>query len=155
MVQASSLIRIPLRRHEQLKLLAQKLGLSLADTVAHMLKEQVAAGVLPAGVPGIEVKADAGSVILTVDENQPVRFTREVARQMAEGLRAVADFSLLNAQKLGRSAGIPWEFRPSDNYTIARQGAGIRFGAPFGGKAVMLTADLARDLADQIEDAAG
>lgn len=154
MVQASTVVRIPLRRHEQLKLLADKLGLSMADAVAHMLKQQVAAGVLPAGVPGIEVKSDGEAVVLRVDENQPARFSRDIAKQMAEGLRGVADFSLLNAQKLGRSAGIPWEFRPADNYSIARQGSGIRFGAPFGGKAVMLTPDLARDLADQIEQAA-
>lgn len=136
------MLRLPPRRLDQLKNLSAVLNLSLADTIGHLIRKEIVAGAIPADIPGITVKrVGADKVAVTVDNNPTANFTLKDALYLAQSLRDVAKGEL-------------YSFAPVQGFSVARQGGGIRFAVPFGATAIMLSPDLARDLADQIEKAA-
>lgn len=147
-------VRLQPRRLEQLKAIAAASGLSIADTVAHMIREKIAAGVIPDDIPGVIVHRVDGGVRIQIDENEPATVTVETARQIVEALRGVVNGgdSIINLQP----------FAASKSFSVVRQGTGIKFQVPFHGPtakrwndAPSFSPDLARDLAAVIERAAG
>lgn len=147
-------IKLSPRRHEQLRAIASTLGLSLTDTIGHLVNKEIAAGTIPNSIPGIVVRRLDDGVHIQIDDRASATVTFETARRMAEALRSVAN---------GGSAII--NVSPSsatNSFAVARRGTGIKFKMPFYGPdakqwedAPAFPADLARDLAAVIERAAG
>ncbi len=144
----STTIKLSPRRHDQLKAIGAALGLSVTDAIASMIREKIAAGTIPADIPGIIVQPVDGDVSITIDDAQPAIYSRDVARQIADALDSVAD---------GGSGIVSMDH----NYSVVKQGTGIKVSLPFSGAnavpfklAPSFPADLAHDLAGLIRQAA-
>jgi hypothetical protein len=139
---SSTALKLPARRLEQLKTLAAVLGLSTVDTISHMIRKEVAAGTIPATLPGIEVKRAGDVVRVKIDNAADQSMSLDAALSLAGALREVADRA---------SSGY---MSPDFNYLVMRRGAGINVALPLKGETTSFTNDLARDFAALIEDAA-
>jgi hypothetical protein len=137
---SSDVVRIPPRRLEQLRTIAGVLQLSVADTIAHMIRKEVAAGTIPAAIPGIEVRPVDDGVSIQIDDGPVANLSHAAARALASIIRdAVA----------GNSGVINLDH----HYMFMRRGAGYKLAAPFPGKEHSLSGDLALDIAELIERA--
>lgn len=141
-------VRLDPRRIEQLKALASTLGTTNAGAIGEMIREKIAAGAIPADIPGITVHPVDDGVSIKIDDAEPFTYSREVARQIADTLDSVAD----------GGAGV---VSIDHNYSVVRQGTGIKVSLPVSGAnalpfklAPAFPADLARDFADLIRQAA-
>ncbi|TPL52048.1 hypothetical protein FJ937_11845 [Mesorhizobium sp. B2-4-4] len=146
-------VRLQPRRLEQLKAIAAALNLSVAEAVSHMIREKIAAGVIPDTIPGITIDRVGHSVVIKIDDSRAT-ISVDTARKIVGALRRMAD-----------GGGGVVEPSPSDaskSFSVVRQGTGIKLQVPFYGPtahhwndAPTFSADLARDLAGLIERAAG
>lgn len=140
---SSVMLRLPPRRFDQLKALAAALNMSLADTIGHLLRKEIAAGSIPGTIPGIVVARASDKVSVTVDDQPTVEFTTAHARDLAATIREVVDGS-----------GTPDTIKAGAWFRVQRVGNGFKLHLRLGGPEVVLSGDLARDLADLIEKAA-
>lgn len=134
-------LRLSPRRLEQLHAIAGALNLSVTEAVAHMIRKEVAAGTIPAGVPGFNVSKGTDSVAIQIDDGPAATYTVEGARALAATIRGTVD-------------GEASVFSVKHGYSFIRLGRGFKLTAPMPGPEVSMTGDLAIDLADQIEKAA-
>jgi hypothetical protein len=141
-------VRLSPRRLEQLKSLGSALGLSIAETVAHLIREKIEGGVIPPDIPGISVSKVAEGVRIGIDGAEPVTYSREVAVKIADTMDSVAS----------GGTGIVDMDR---NFAVVRQGTGIKCKLPFSGPAAQpfqhapsFPPDLVQDLANLIRQAA-
>ena len=137
----SPMLRLPPRRLDQLKALSAVLNLSLADTVGHLVRKEIAAGTIPDTIPGIVVKRAGDKVVITVDDRATASYGLETARKLAVTIRAVVDVA-------------PGEMNVMLNFGVIRRGGGMKLFFPLGGPETILSPDLASDLANLIEKAA-
>ncbi|RVG95998.1 hypothetical protein [Sinorhizobium meliloti] len=140
---STNAVRLDPRRVEHLKAIGQKLGLSNAGVVSHMIRQQIAAGVIDLFIPGITAKAVPGGVAIGLKPGQETTFTHEAARKLASTIRGVVD---------GTEA--PTTVNMDHGFMVQKQGQGFRVAIPFGDTGVSFTPDLMLDLADLIEKAA-
>lgn len=142
----TNILKLPPRRIDQLKALSATLGLSVADTVAHMIRKEIAAGTIPDSLPGILVeKVDAG-VKIAIDDGEARTMSREDALGFAQAIR-------------GAIAGEPRDMlgmttTGQTDYAVLRRGTGYKIIVPFPGRDNNFSADLARDFAALIEKTA-
>ncbi|MDR6831333.1 hypothetical protein J2W99_005086 [Bosea robiniae] len=148
--QSANAVRLDPRRVEQLKNIALKLGTTNAGVIAQTIRQHVAAGTIPADIPGIGVRKVPGGITIGIDDAEPVKLGYEIARQIASSLRAAADNGASDIQPFAEVG-----------YGVMKQGTGIKFLLPFSGtgarsykNAVSFPPDLAADLAGVIEKAA-
>lgn len=134
-------LRISPRRLEQLNAIAKALDLSVTETIAHMIRKEVAAGTIPASIPGFVVQKVAAGVSVQIDDGPEKTYDAEAARALAGTIRATV-------------SGEPAVFSIRHGYSFVRIGRGFKLTAPLPGPDVSMTGDLALDLADLIESAA-
>ncbi|MFF0949376.1 hypothetical protein ACFYE9_17390 [Rhizobium leguminosarum] len=106
-----------------------------------MIRKEVAAGTIPAGVPGFVAESDGNAVSIKIDDAAPVVYTVEAAREIVASIRGTVE-------------GEASIFSVKNNFSFVRIGRGFKLRAPLSGAEVSMTGDLAIDLADQIEKAA-
>jgi hypothetical protein len=135
------MLRLPPRRLDQLKALSAALNLSLADTVGHLVRKEIAAGTIPDTIPGIVVKRVGDKVSVAVDDHSAASYSLDTARKLATTIRAVID-------------GAPGEMNVMLNFGVIRRGTGMKLFLPLGGPETILSPDLASDLADLIDKTA-
>ena len=135
-------LKLPHRRLEQLKAISAALGVTTVDVISHMIRKEVAAGTIPANLPGIVVEREIGGVAIQIDEAPRRVMSADVARAFAGVIRGVAD----------RTAG--GEINMDHNYMVVRRGTGIKIAVPMTAGETSFTNDMARDLADMIEKVA-
>ena len=136
---STNAIRLDPRRLEQFKSIGQKLGLSNAGLVSHLVREKIAAGIIPADIPGVIVEAFDGGIRITIDGGKTGSYSFAAARKLSATIRAVVS---------GKDKGV---FDLDDNYAVMRRGAGYMIAAPWPGREVVFTGDLLIDLADIID----
>ncbi|MBP2446388.1 hypothetical protein [Rhizobium leguminosarum] len=134
-------LRLSPRRLEQLHAIAGALGLSVTETITHMIRREIAAGTIPAAVPGFAVKKEADGVSIQIDNGPGKTYSVEGARALAATIR-------------GTVAGEVGVFSVKHGYSFIRLGRGFKLSSPMPGSEVSMTGDLAIDLAEQIEKAA-
>lgn len=140
-MEGSKMIRVQNRRIDQLKAIAAARNISVADTIGHMIRQEVAAGTIPANIPGIIIKrADAG-VSVQLDDGPVKVLSFKAAASLAGAIR-------------GSVAGGGIITGPTFGYSIEPRGRGFKLYVPWPGEGVSLSGDLALDIADQIEQAA-
>lgn len=146
-------IKLSPRRHQQLRSIASTLGLSITDTIGHLVNKEIAAGTIPNTIPGIVVRRLDDGVLIQIDDNEPATVALDTARKIVEALRSVANG--------GSGIVHPSPFDASKSFGVVRQGTGIKLQVPFHGPtakkladAPAFPADLAHDLAALIEQAA-
>lgn len=146
-------IKLSPRRHEQLRAIASTLGLSITDTIGHLVNKEIAAGTIPNTIPGIVVRRVDDGVFIQIDENEPATVAFDTARKIVEALRSVAN---------GGTGIVELQpFDASKSFSVVRKGTGIKLQVPFHGPtaknwtdAPSFPADLAHDLSGVIEQAA-
>lgn len=137
----SDVLRIPPRRLEQLRAIGGVLHLSVADTVAHLIRKEVAAGTIPAGIPGIVIKKVAGGVSIQIDDGPAKSFSSDAARGIVAAIRNAV-------------AGKAGTVNMDEGYMFMARGAGFKLAAPWPGEEHSLSRDLALEIAGLIEQAA-
>lgn len=139
---ATTMLRLPAERIDQLKALTAALGLaSTADTVGHLIREQAARRVIPDTIPGVLIEADAEGVSIAVGEAVPTRYSRATAAKIVATVRQVVN---------GEAAGTA---SIDGNFIVMRQGNGVRLHFPLTAPAKSVSPDIARDVARLIEQA--
>jgi hypothetical protein len=137
-------LRLDHRRLEQLKAISTALQLTNAGTIASMIREKIAAGVIPDVIPGILVEKVADGIRIAIDDNPVQTLVADHARVLAGTIRAVA-----NGDPTPRHINLDYDF------SVARRGTGIMIAIPFvNGDEASFPADLALDFAELIEKAA-
>lgn len=154
MLTSPATIKLSPRRHEQLRAIASTLGLSITDTIAHMIRDQIGAGVIGPDLPGVIARRVDDGVFVQIDDAEPATVSVEIARQIAEALRSVANggAGLVNLSP----------FKARDSFAVTRKGTGVLVQIPYHGPTATKQADApsfsaseARDVANVIEQAAG
>jgi hypothetical protein len=145
--QSANAVRLDPRRVEQLKAIAVKLGTTNAGVISQTIRQHIAAGTIPADIPGISVRKGQGGVVVSIDDGEPVALSYDRARAIAVSLRAAVNAGASTIEPFG---GV--------GYGVVKQGTGIKFMLPFAGtgaqtiqNAISFPPDLASDLADLIE----
>lgn len=133
-------LRLSHRRLAQINSIADALGVSATEAIAYMIRKEVAAGTIPADIPGFVVSSANGSVAISIDDADPAALSVDAARALAGSIR-------------GTVAGEASQFSVKDGYSFIRIGRGFKLRVPLSGEEVAMTGDLAIDLADQIERA--
>jgi hypothetical protein len=134
-------LRLSSRRVEQLHAIAGALDLSVTEAIAYMIRKEIAAGTIPANVPGLDVTSTSSGIVIRLDDGEPATYDTDGARDMAGSIREVI-------------AGGTSVFNMRIGFSFVRIGRGFKLRAPLAGPEVSMTGDLAFDLADQIEKAA-
>ncbi|QND20401.1 hypothetical protein A4U53_022755 [Rhizobium ruizarguesonis] len=147
MTQPPVTVRLDPRRLDQLKAIASAMKLTNAGVIAALIRDKIAEGVIPADIPGTEVRKVANGVTVSLREGDETTMTAAGARKLATTIREVV---------AGNAA--PTTINPGFNFSVHKQGTGLKVVLPFGGAnvqdAVAFPPDLALDLADLIEKAA-
>jgi hypothetical protein len=137
---STNAVRLDPRRVEHLKAIGQKLGLSNAGVVSHLIRQQIAAGVIDLFIPGVFVKKVADGTIIGLRPGAERTFSNDGALSLVKTIRGVVD---------GSEA--PTTINMDHGFLVQKQGQGFRVEIPFGGEGVSFTPDLMLDLADLIE----
>lgn len=132
-------LKLPPRRLEQLAAIANAHGLTIVDAISYMIRKEIAAGVIPPTLPGIEVDAVSDGVTITLDNGPTMTLSRDGASALAQTLRNLAD---------RKSSG---EINMDYNFSVIRRGTGIKIAVPLTATPANFTADLARDFAELVE----
>lgn len=135
-------VRLDYRRLEQLKAIGAVMGLSNAAVISTMIREKIAAGIIPATIPGTTVSKSHNGIALGVTENETKTFSREAALSLANTIRGVVS---------GTEA--PTMINLDHGFTVNKQGTGLRIVLSETNSAAF-PPDLALDLADLIEKVA-
>jgi len=135
-------VRLDPRRLEQLKAIAAASATTSTALIAELVRLKIAAGIIPAGIPGITVTRKAAGVVIELGADQRHTLTPDAACRFAKAIRAVV------------SGESPSTILPNEQVAIFRQGSGFKIAAPYPSNGVAFPGDLAVDLADLIEEAA-
>lgn len=131
------------RRVEHLKAIGRKLGLSNAGVVSHMIRQQIAAGVIDLFIPGVTAKSVPGGVAVGLKAGDEYTLSNEGARCLAQTIRGVVN-----------GANAPTMINMDFDFMVKKQGQGFRVAVPMTDAGVTFTPDLMLDLADLIDKAA-
>lgn len=135
-------IMIPTERHNQLAAIGKAFNLSMGETIARFVRSEIAAGTIPADLPGIEIERFADQVCITVDQNEPTTFTKACAVELANAIERAANGRPINLVDL------------DSDFSVERRGNGVKVTVPVVGEARAFSRDVATDLAALIRAAA-
>jgi hypothetical protein len=138
---AATMLRLPPRRLEQLKAIARAIGQSGSDTVASMIREKIAAGVIPDAIPGIVIDKVPGGVLIQIDDVPRHVMNLDDAEALVTAIRATI------ARKISGEMNVDHDFM------VMNRGGALKIAVPMTAKGSPFTPDLANDLADLIEKA--
>lgn len=132
-------LKLPSRRLEQLSAIADAHGLTIVDAISYMIRKEIAAGVIPATLPGIDVEEVPEGVNIKLDNGPTMSLSHDGAAALAQALRDLAD---------RKSSGV---INMDYNFSVLRRGTGIKIAVPMTATPANFTADLARDFAELVE----
>lgn len=144
-------VRLPSARVEQLRAIGAKLNLSVADVIGYMVGKEIAAGVIPAAIPGVDVARDGDMVLLGFGAHEPVKFSCLQASNIVHDIRVRTQGSeLLQGLRAFNEMSAPdFGFAP---VSVLRKGRGITIRVRDQLKS--FSPALALELADLIEKTA-
>lgn len=147
MSQSPVTVRLDPRRLDQLKAIASVMNLSNAGVIAALIREKIAAGVIPADIPGTSISKADGGVSVSLRENEVTTMSITGAKVLANTIREVI---------AGNAS--PTTINVAHDFGVQKQGTGLKIALPFGktpfADAVSFPPDLALDFADLLENAA-
>ena len=143
MTQPPITVRLDPRRLDQLKAIGTAMNLSNAGVISALIREKIAAGVIPANIPGVVIQKVADGVSVQMDDGPAKTLSAEGALELVETIRGVV-------------AGEPTHAGVSlkHGFAVERRGTGYYLSIPFPGSKASFPGDLALDLAELIEKAA-
>lgn len=139
-------IQIPSERLDQIKAIGAALGgLSIADTIGHLVRAEIERGTIPDTIPGVEIQRTDNGVTLTLGDNPPAHLAKGSARALVEALYGHIDAKGVARAVLDQQGG----------YMVERRGNGLKLKVPLEcEEAKTFSRDLARDLARLVNQAA-
>ncbi|WKL27186.1 hypothetical protein Q1M63_24520 [Sinorhizobium meliloti] len=126
-----------------MKAIGAVMGLSNAAVISAMIREKIAAGVIPNAIPGIVIRKVSAGVGISLNVGREQTFSDDGARALAYAIRGVV---------AGDTS--PTMINMDHNFMVQKQGTGFKIAIPFGSEGIAFPPDLALDLADLIEKAA-
>lgn len=132
-------IKIPRARAEQIKEIAQTHGITIADLVARWVRQEIEAGAIPAGLPGVKVVINTNDNVSITLNDLMLDPTRAEAVEFAQKLREIS---------AGHDAALKARFA-----AITRRGDGFSVTSPFTGRKFPMSRSIAGEVAEQIEAA--
>ncbi|MBL4917444.1 hypothetical protein [Szabonella alba] len=142
-------IRLPAERIEQLRRIAQAKEKTITEVIADYVRSEIAAGTIPASVPGFDVASEGASITIRAngfEASVPMGEGPTVADLLKEAGSANADPERKKRWIEGAAA--------MSGMTVKRAGNGLKLVSPITGREFPLNLDIAADLAEQIERAA-
>lgn len=147
--------KAPVRLHdiqvERLHRIAEATSMSLADTFSRMIAKEIAAGVIPADIPGVTLSREDDAITMNLDGGLPVRLSLGEAQATADALRMRAQGSKTRqaawivAEAQAPYRGLRW-------VNVTRRGTSI--GIQIGDQMMLTSVSVALELADLIEKTA-
>nr|WP_298096410.1 hypothetical protein [uncultured Shinella sp.] len=140
-------VRLDPRRLDQLKAIASAMNLSNAGAIAAFIREKIAAGIIPADIPGTSIRKQGDGIAVSLREDEEIILKTAGAQALASTVREVI---------AGNAS--PTAVNVGHDFAVQKQGTGLKIALPFGktplADAVSFPPDLALDLADLLEKAA-
>lgn len=142
---AISHIGLPVERIKQLELIAKAKGTTIPNLIGDYIRTEIAAGTIPADIPGIEVvkapdsitiRAQGVSVVIPMGEGQTVADLLRTASEVSDPAR--------KKRWLEGAAAL-------SGVRVKRAGNGIKVISNTTGNEFPLSLSVATDVADQIE----
>lgn len=147
MAQPPVTVRLDPRRLDQLKAIASAMNLTNAGAIAAFIREKIAAGIIPADIPGTSIRKQGHGIAVSLREDEETIMKASGALALANTIREVV---------AGNSS--PTTVNVGHDFGVQKQGTGLKIALPFGktplADAVSFPPDLALDLADLLEQAA-
>jgi hypothetical protein len=139
-------LKLPDERGRQLQMIADAEGKTVVDVITDHIRAKVAAGVIPADLPGVEVD-NAPDAITIRAPGFTASVPIGVGPTLADLLKQSGPSDLERKKRwiegLAKLSGI----------TVKRMGAGMKLVSPITGQEYPLSFAVAEDLAGQIERA--
>ena len=141
-------LKLPDERGKQLQMIAEAEGKSVVDVITDHIRAKVAAGVIPADLPYVDVtKNDTGLTVVLPGFEGAVP-AGEV-RALADALRGAG--AKLTPADVERKQMLIEGLAALSGIKVKRMAQGVKLVSPFTGKEYPLAFGVAADLADQIE----
>ena len=145
-----SMVALPVPRHAQLKELAEKRGISMADAIGSFINEAIAAGELADVTPGAEVRVGREPATGTPKVVLPIgdftsRMSPDVARHLADVLEDPEKGKLLVSSFIENPNTIGW-----DKLRVFGKGPAIVLSSARSRESLTMSKSIARDLARQL-----
>lgn len=141
-------LKLPDERGKQLQMIAHAEGKSVVDVITDHIRAKVAAGVIPADLPYVDVtKTDTGLTVAMPGFEGAVP-TGEVPA-LADALRGAG--AKLTPADVERKQMLIEGLAALSGIKVKRMAQGVKLVSPFTGKEYPLAFGVAADLADQIE----
>lgn len=145
----SNHVRLPAERVEQLRMIAEAENKTIAEVIADFVRSKIAAGTIPATVPGFDVQRSDLSITIKANGFEAVIPTDQ-GPTLADVLRDAADRPADPERKkrwLEGAAALA-------GIKVKRAGNGLKLVSPLTGREFPLNLDVAVDLGDQIANEA-
>ncbi|MDR7125541.1 hypothetical protein [Pseudotabrizicola sp. 4114] len=136
-------IQVPTERLAQIKGIASALGLSMSDTVGHLIRGEIERGTIPDHLPGVCILPRASGVEVAFDDADPVMMSAAAATALADAVVSLAT-------KPKKETIVS----PDQNFLVARRGNGVVVQVPFSDSTTkVFSVDVAKDFARLIRKA--
>jgi hypothetical protein len=139
-------ISLPTERVEQLRMIARATNTAIAEVIARFVRAEIAAGTIPADIPGIDVVPDGRFITISAKGFEAVVPMDEgptLADLLKESGGATSDPQRKKRWLEGSAA--------MSGMKLKRAGNGVKLVSPATGRELPLNLDVAVDLAEQIE----
>lgn len=137
-------VQLPTERLEQIKAIGAALGLSIADTLGHLIRGEITKGTIADTLPGVSIQRADSGVAVAFDESKPIMLDQAGAEALAGTVMEYTGTGKL--QKL---------FNLDHNFIVERKGNGVKVTIPLtGGVTKSFSVDVARDFARLVGAAA-
>ncbi len=141
-------LKLPDERGKQLQMIAVAEGKSVVDVITDHIRAKVAAGVIPADLPYVDVtKTDTGLTVAMPGFEGAVPAGEVPA--LADALRGAG--AKLTPADVERKQMVIEGLAALSGIKVKRMAQGVKLVSPFTGKEYPLAFGVAADLADQIE----
>ena len=137
-------LQLPTERLEQIKAIGSALGLSIAATLGHLIRGEIAKGTIADTLPGVSIERNEGGIVVGFDDDGRLQLDLDGAKALAA---LVNEYT--GAGKLGKLLNL------DHNFMVERKGNGVKVTIMLtDGITKNFSFDVARDFARLVNEAA-
>jgi hypothetical protein len=141
-------LKLPVERGEQLRMIAEAEGKSVVDVITDHIRSKVAAGVIPADLPNVDLQKTPAEITVVLPGFKGSVPLAEVAA-LVNGLRGAG--AKLTPADVERKKHLIEGLAALTGIKVSRMAQGVKLVSSVTGAEYPLAFGVARDLADQIE----
>lgn len=146
---SSFMLKLPGERGAQLHQIAEAKNKSIGDLIADYIRSEIAAGTIPADIPGLDVQKIGPEIVVRTPTGE-FKIPAGEGPTVADLLREAGGISPSDPARKAR-----WLAGASAlaGVKLKRMGAGVRIVSPITGQEYPIASGVAADLADEIDKA--